>query len=95
MNPALAAAQLFARLNIYEVRPEGDGFALLSGALEQRQLYFTKEHVAVGYATLHSRSIPSVIRVYDAAGKLLATHEQQARSEPMASRACVAANGTQ
>ncbi|CAN5187005.1 hypothetical protein BH20VER2_BH20VER2_01480 [soil metagenome] len=40
MDPALAAAHLFTRINIYEVRPEGDGFTLLSGALEQRQLFF-------------------------------------------------------
>ena len=66
------------RLNIYEVRPttSGDGFDLISDALVTGRLRLSKQHVAIGYATLHSGSHPAVIRVYDADGQLVATHEQ-------------------
>ena len=68
------------RLNVYEVRPLGGGeaFELISEAISTGRLRFTKQHVAVGYATLHSGSNASVIRVYDAAGQVIATHEQPA-----------------
>ena len=69
-----------ARANVYDVRPAptGDGFDLISESLSAKQLRLTKLHVAVGYATLHSGSRASVIRVYDADGNLIATHSQQA-----------------
>ena len=68
------------RVNVYEVRPAttGDGFDLISEAISSGRLRLSKQHVAIGYATLHSGSHASVIRVYDAAGQLVATHEQQA-----------------
>lgn len=68
------------RVNVYEVRPkaEGAGFVLVSSALASGRMEFTKEHVAVGYAMLHSGSYASVIRVYDGGGKLTASHEQPA-----------------
>lgn len=66
------------RVNVYEVRPkqDGTGFTLASDALANGRMDFTKEHVAVGYAMLHSGSHGSVIRVYDARGDLTASHEQ-------------------
>ena len=66
------------RVNVYEVRPatNGDGFDLISDAISTGRLRLTKEHVAIGYATLHSGSNASLVRVYDAAGQLVATHEQ-------------------
>lgn len=69
-------------VNVYEVRPSpgGSGFDLISEALTTGRLHFSKEHVAVGYATLHSGSNASVIRVYDATGELTATYEQRAAS---------------
>ena len=66
------------RINVYEVRPTrtGDGFDLISESISTGRLRFSKQHVAVGYATLHSGSHASVIRVYDEAGAVIATHEQ-------------------
>ena len=66
------------RMNVYEVRPAttGEGFDLISDAISTGRLRLSKQHVAIGYATLHSGSHASVIRVYDDAGELIATHEQ-------------------
>ena len=65
-------------MNVYEVRPatNGDGFDLISDALVTGRLRLSKQHVAIGYATLHSGSHRSVVRVFDADGQLVATHEQ-------------------
>ena len=70
--------QQATRVNVYEVRPVGAGeeFELISEAISTGRLRFMKQHVAVGYATLHSGSHASVICVYDAAGRVIATHEQ-------------------
>lgn len=72
--------QQAARINVYEVRPADriEGFDLISAALSAGRLHFTKQHVAIGYATLHSGSNGSIIRVYDSAGELTETHEQPA-----------------
>jgi hypothetical protein len=66
------------RLNVYEVRPAkiGEGFDLISDSISTGRLRLSKQHVAIGYATLHSGSHASIIRVYDEAGELIATHEQ-------------------
>jgi hypothetical protein len=66
------------RLNVYEVRPAktGEGFDLISDSISTGRLRLSKQHVAIGYATLHSGSQASIIRVYDEAGELIATHEQ-------------------
>lgn len=68
------------RLNVYEVRPAktGDGYELISESISTGRLRLSKQHVAIGYATLHSGAHASVIRVYDEAGELVATHEQAA-----------------
>ncbi len=72
--------QFSTRVNIYEVHPSprGEGFDLISDAISTGKLHFSKEHVAVGYATLHSGSHASVIRIYDSSGQLTATHSQPA-----------------
>lgn len=72
--------QQLSRLNVYEVRPAttGAGFDVISEAIATGRLRLSKQHVAIGYATLHSGSHASVIRVYDAAGELIETHEQPA-----------------
>ena len=65
------------RMNVYEVRPAktGEGFDLISESISTGRLRLSKQHVAIGYATLHSGSNASIIRVYDEAGELIATHE--------------------
>jgi hypothetical protein len=78
------------RTNVYEVRPaaEGTGYDLVSDALAKGRMPFTKQHIAIGYATLHSGRLASVIRVYSADGQLIATHTQRAakdRGQPPAS----------
>lgn len=78
--PHLDEKHQLSRVNVYEVRPAttGEGFDVISEALSTGRLRLSKQHVAIGYATLHSGSQASVIRVYDAAGQLIATHEQAA-----------------
>ena len=82
-NEATPGDQRPARVNAYEVRPasEGDGWELISTSLAKGRMPFTKQHVAVGYATLHSGRLASVVRVYDADGNLLATHTQPAATD--------------
>ena len=67
-------------MNVYEVRPAsfGEGFDLISDALSSGRLRFSKQHVAIGYATLHSGSHACTIRVYDANGQLAETRDQPA-----------------
>ena len=64
--------------HVYEIRPRvgSSGFELISDALPQGRLTFEKQRVASGYARLHSASHPLVIRIFDAAGNLLATHDE-------------------
>lgn len=63
--------------DVYEVRPASGsgGFDLFSAALAEGKLWFVKEHVAVGYARLHSASNALVVRIYDASGNLITIHE--------------------
>ena len=70
--------QQTARVNVYEVRPAttGEGFDLISDALATGRLRLSKQHVAVGYATLHSGANAALIRVYDENGQLITTREQ-------------------
>jgi hypothetical protein len=42
-----------------------------------RSAWYTKVTDAVGYAQFYSRSHDTVIRVYDAAGNLIETHEHK------------------
>ena len=63
--------------HVYEVRPRKDhrGVDLISEVLPfGRTWYKTPDH-AVDYAKHRSRSHAAVIRVYDEAGNVIATHE--------------------
>jgi hypothetical protein len=67
-----------ASKHTYEVRPrrEKRGFDLISDVLPFGGLWYTKPDDAVSYAKFFSRSHDAVIRVYDAAGNAVETHEQ-------------------
>jgi hypothetical protein len=63
----------------YEARP-GDkrGFNLISDALPFGRLWYGEPNAAanaVDYAKFYSRSHDAVIRVHDAAGNMVETHE--------------------
>jgi hypothetical protein len=67
--------------HVYEVHPRKDhrGFDLISDALPFGRLWYGDPNAvsnAIGYAEHRSRSHDAVIRVYDDAGNLIATHEQ-------------------
>ena len=67
---------------LYEVRPrkDGRGFDLISDALPFGRLWYDGPNAvsnAIGYAMHASRSADAVIRVYDAAGNLIETHEHK------------------
>ena len=64
----------------YEVRPRKDhhGVDLISGALPFGRLWYDGPNatsIAIGYASFYSRSRDAVIRVYDAGGNVIETHE--------------------
>jgi len=63
--------------HVYEVRPRKDhrGVDLISDALPFGLLWYDTPDNAIGYAMHSSRSHYPVIRVYDAAGKMLETHQ--------------------
>jgi hypothetical protein len=66
--------------HIYEVRPRKDkrGVDLISDALPFGRLWYGEPNAAsnaIGYAEHFSRSHNAVIRVYDAAGNVIETHE--------------------
>jgi hypothetical protein len=63
--------------HIYEIRPRKDrrGFDLISEALPFGRLWYVEAAAAVGYAQFYSRSHAAVIRVFDEAGNVTATHE--------------------
>jgi hypothetical protein len=64
----------------YEVRPRKDhrGVDLISDALPFGRLWYDGPEAvanAIGYAKHRSRSDEALIRVYDAAGSVIAAHE--------------------
>jgi len=65
-------------MHVYEIRPRKDrrGFDLLSDVLPFGRLWYTTIPGAIDYAKHRSRAHDAVIQVYDAAGKLIETHEQ-------------------
>jgi hypothetical protein len=67
-----------AKIHVYEVRPRKDrpGVDLISDALPFSRLWYDEPN-AIGYAKHRSRSHDAVIRVYDNAGNVIETHEQQ------------------
>ena len=52
------------------------GVDLISDALPFGRLWYDTPDNAIGYAMRSSRSHDAVIRVYDAAGNVMETHEQ-------------------
>ena len=68
--------------HVYEVRPRKAhrGFDLISDVLPFGRLWYGEANAvrnAVGYALHYSRSHHAVIRVYDDAGNVIATHEHK------------------
>jgi hypothetical protein len=66
--------------HVYEVRPRKDhrGVDLISDALPFGRLWYGEPNAvsnAIGYAEHRSRSHRAVIRVYDATGNVIETHE--------------------
>jgi len=73
---------LQAMKHAYEVRPRKDkrGVDLVSDALPFGRLWYGEPNAvgnAIGYALHYSRSHHAVIRVYDAAGNVIETHEHK------------------
>jgi len=66
-------------MHVYEVRPRKDkrGVDLISDALPFGRLWYDTSDNAIGYAIHSSRSHRAVIRVYDAAGSMIETHEHK------------------
>ena len=67
-------------MQTYEVRPRKDkrGVDLISDALPFGRLWYGEPNAvanAIGYAEHRSRSHDALIRVYDAAGNVIATHK--------------------
>ena len=67
-------------MHTYEVRPRKDhrGVDLISDALPFGGLWYAEPNAAanaIDYAKFRSRSCNAVIRVYDAAGNVIETHE--------------------
>ena len=68
--------------HVYEVRPRKDnrGVDLISDALPFGRLWYDGRNAvenAIGYAKHRSRSHHAVMRVYEADGKLIQTHEHK------------------
>ena len=66
--------------HVYEVRPRKDkrGVDLISAVLPFGRLWYGEPNAisnAIGYAKFFSRSHDAVIRVYDAPGNVIETHE--------------------
>ena len=67
-------------IDLYEVRPRKDhrGVDLISDALPFGRLWYDGPNAAsnaIGYASDYSRPHDAVIRVYNAAGNVIETHE--------------------
>jgi hypothetical protein len=67
-------------VHLYEVRPRKDkhGVNLISDALPFGRLWYGEPDAisnAVDYAKFYNRSHDAVIRVYDAAGNVIETHD--------------------
>jgi hypothetical protein len=76
------AVAMTSSQHLYEVRPRKDhrGVDLISDALPFGRLWYGEPNAvsnAIGYAMHRSRSHDAVIRVYDAAGNVIETHEHK------------------
>jgi hypothetical protein len=67
------------RTHTYEVHPRKDrhGVNLISDVLPFGRLLYLEVREAVAYAKFYSRSQDAIIRVYDAAGNVIETHENK------------------
>jgi hypothetical protein len=70
--------------HVYEVRPRTDrpGVALISDVLPFGRLWYAEPNAvsnAIAYALHYSRSADAVIRVYDATGNVIETHEHRGK----------------
>ena len=73
---------LIKSVHEYEVRPRKDrrGADLISDVLPFGRLWYGEPNAienAVGYAQFYSRSHDALIRVYDATGNVIQTHEHK------------------
>ena len=68
-------------MHAYEIRPRKykRGGDLISDALPFGRLWYLEVSSAIDYAKFRSRSYDAVIRVYDEAGNVIATHEHPIR----------------
>jgi len=66
------------KMHVYDVRPRKDkrGVDLISDVLPFARLWYDTPDNAIGYAMHNSRSHDALVRVYDAAGNVIKTHEQ-------------------
>jgi hypothetical protein len=69
-------------MHTYEVRPRRDkrGVDLISDALPFGRLWYGDTNAVangIGYAQFYSRSHDALIRVYEAAGNVIETHEHK------------------
>ena len=66
-------------MHTYEVRPREDhhGVDLISDVLPFGRLLYLEVREAVDYARFYSNSHDAMIRVYDAAGNVIETHEEK------------------
>ena len=66
-------------IHVYDVHPRKDkrGVDLISDVLPFGRLWYDKSDHAIGYAMHFSRSQDAVVRVYDAAGSVIETHEHK------------------
>ena len=67
------------KTHTYEVHPRRDhhGVNPISDVLPFGRLLYLEVREAVAYAKFYSRSQDATIRVYDAAGNVIETHEQR------------------
>jgi len=77
-----ASTQTKKVIHVYEVRPRKDkrGVDLISDLLPFGRLWYGEPNAtsnAVDYAKFFSRAYNAVIRLYDAAGNVIETHEHK------------------
>jgi hypothetical protein len=70
-------------MHVYEIHPRKDkrGVNLISDALQFGRLWYDGPNAvsnAIGYAKFRSRSHDPVIRVYNATGNMIETHDHKA-----------------
>jgi hypothetical protein len=78
-------------MHTYEVRPRKDhrGVDLISDVLPFGRLWYDTPDHAIGYAMHSSRSHHAVIRVYDDAGNVIATHQHKSDFQERGVFACI------